>query len=263
MTITKKIKSMVLAILITSTFLQVQAENLKEEFDSSKLIVMCDFFSQNEVACNNEVNFLKIKNKERSLVSMCFSKYKSVKSFNDCIRYEYNPLMYLKLQRDRNVSTRRIIEIRDEAIKKCSIITETETRFDCVRESYILISKGVEKKNWIENNCLYKNNRIEDVQNCIIKIKKDAIEENNLITRVPNLINALNTWDKKLQNKIKIYFNQIYKTCEDEFSQNNAFECLENKMNHNITTMIEFDFINANCFKYVKYKDFDKCLNKK
>lgn len=256
----KKTKVMI-GIAFLSLFLQSNAS--AGEFNDSKLTLMCDFFSTDKDQCYKEVAFLKSKDTKNSIVSQCYSKYKSVKRFNDCLKYEHNPLIFLRYQNERSVSTKKLFDMKDEVVVICSKYKEKDQRFECIKKSYLLIEKGKSNKNWLENACLYKNKRLSGFIGCTNKIKKDALSDNNLIISIPSLTNALDLWDIKLNNRITMYFNQVYQECELKYSRINAFECMDGKLGKNIEAILSFNFSNSECFKYGKYEDFDKCLNRK
>lgn len=254
----------IIKVILATTllFVSIQGNTIAGEFNTSKLTLMCDFFSENKKQCNDEVVFLESKNTNNSIIGQCFSKYRSVKDFNDCLKYEYNPLIFLKHQQNRRISTNVIFEIKNEIIDICSRIKQDDVRYNCVKESYLLVEKGKRPNHWLENSCLYKNTTLTKFINCTRKIKNNSLDENTFIISIPNLISAMDSWDRKLNNRVSLYFNQVYKSCEAQYTKINAFECMDGRISKNLDSIISFDFSNSECFKYGTYDQFDKCLNR-
>lgn len=234
-----------------------------DAFNSSKLTMMCDFFSENKELCYEESALLITKNKDNSVISQCFNKYESVKEFNNCVKYEYNPLIFLKHQKNKKISGRKILLFKDQIINSCSNKSTTEARHKCIKDEYFLLQKGKMPKNWLENSCLYRSKDIKTYKECVTDLKREALSQNHMASSIPNLINALNSWEGKLDNRISLYFKQVYSVCEERFSDMNAFDCMDGQFNRNIENIIDFDFTNSTCFKYESYNKFSSCLETK
>lgn len=255
----KQKKYSIFLVFIISLFMN---NTYASNFNDSKLDLMCDFFSENKNQCHKEAIYIKAKNTSNSIINQCFIKYSSLKRFNDCLKYENNPLLFLNYQKNRSIPSTKIIEVKKEIVLNCNKIQDDGRRYSCIRESYLIIEKGSNIDNWIENYCLYSYDKIGIISQCINKIKSDAKNDNNLISSIPNLANSLNLWENKLNKRVYSYMNQVYAECESKYTDENAFECHDNNLKTNIKIMTNFEFSNAQCFKHEDYKDFSYCLSK-
>ncbi len=255
----KWLKLSFLCICMVFTVNNAQAS----EFSDTKLVLMCELFSADVGECNSEIEYLQSKNKKNSIVEYCYSKYKNIKSFKDCLKYEQNPIVFLKYQNNKTITSKKIFQIKDQIILKCQGFKNLTEKSNCIKDNYITLEKSKDTKNWIENHCVYSNTNLRLVNKCINKIKKESMQDNELLNSVREINNVVSSWEKQFNTKTSGYIKQVYKACATKYTDYNAYECLESQVSPYVKVMTEFSLKDTLCFKYDNFIDFENCLGDK
>lgn len=244
------------------SLLSIASFNSFAEFKNEKLSLTCNYFSENKDDCNKEIKFLSNKNKNNSVISYCYSNYHNLEGFNDCLRYEYNPLVFLKYKKERMISTLKLMDVKRDIVGFCSRSQSGMSENKCLEINYIVLEKSKDTKNWIENYCVSTSRTVAEFLGCISKIKKEAKSENNLLNSIPNLIGALDSLNSYYDSKRSLFFNDVYERCHVSYNKTNTFTCIEKELDP-----VKKDFIDLNlktlfCAEKSNFDDYKSCILK-
>lgn len=241
--------------LIISSFMSFISHAENAPFNPKKLSIVCDFFTDNKKECQKEALFLINKNKNNSVVNYCFNKYSTLGNFSNCLKYEYNPIVFLKYQSNKKISI-----FKDFALKNSSLKCKNSS---CFYDTYMTLEKGKNQENWLENHCVFENKSTKSSQECIRKIKKTSKNNNDLLVNIPVISKAF----KKAENdyngvRIK-YFEQAYTICTEKYSNTlNKYKCIEEIISPVKKEFINLELETLTCSKNEKLYDFKSCILK-
>lgn len=250
----------VFRVLLLS-FLSTISFSSNAQFNNEKLLLACSHFSNDEDTCKKEVVFLASKNKNNSIISYCYSNYRELNSFANCLKFEYNPLVFLKYKKERNISPFKVINLQKDITNEC-LNNNKSDGFDCFRENYITLENSKEKSNWIENYCVNNNEKIDDVNKCIFKIKREAKSENNLISSLSHLLEAAASLNDMFETRRNAYFKTIFKECTSTYNRSNVYNCVDKAINPVSKNFLHLDLRSLYCSENPTYEEFKACLKK-
>lgn len=231
-------------------------------FNVNELKIACSFTSNTEKKCLQEVDWLIEKNEKNSMVDYCFTNSDSIGNFGQCLKYEYNPLVFLKYKSNKTIDPLKKMNIENDIVKSCSD-KDFNTRMSCLNEYNTFIEKSSYSDYWMENYCISRNSKLLPALDCYENLKRTTKLDNNLITFTSNLLNSIDKITNYVELKKKNYFEQIYKVCDYKYSDLNAYDCVTKYLNPFNDYLLKYELKNLNCLTKDNFLDFKMCVEKK
>lgn len=253
------LKKIITMMLLTFFFYGGNAE--ASDFNNKKLLILCEHFSSDTKSCIKDVEKLSKMNKGNSIINYCYSNYQQLDSFGNCLKYEYNPLVFLKYQKKRPVSSLKNINIKKEISNRCP--NDRISPEKCFEENYVMFEKSKNTKYWIENYCVTHNENLKDINDCVSRIKREATSENNLINLISHLISSFDKFKEMYQTNRHVIFEKVYKSCSEKYSGTNIYNCVDAKLNKSKKEFLQTSFNSLICSSEKTIENFENCISKK
>ena len=231
------------------------AEN-KIDYNLNVLKNICKYVSNEKELCVSELHYLTKKVNDNSVVGFCMKKSDNISQLKYCLEYEQNPLIFLKYKTNKNIGFSKLINTRDDITKSCENNNNVKK---CKLDAYETLKKGLKMKNWIQNFCLYNNNEIMNMEKCVKKVKDEAILDNLLIQKIPEILNVLEKTENSVKNRNKIIIDKIYNSCKKKYTGVNILDCFSKKAD-DLNLIKDVDLKGLSCLNEKRDLDYINCI---
>lgn len=249
--------------LLTFSLFSVSTMTAHASFNNERLLLSCSHFAENKQSCAQEVLELNKRNTPNSIVNYCYGHYNTIDNFMNCLKYEYNPAVFLKYKVDRHIPQLKVMEMQKNIGNLCLKSSYSlDKQGQCFENGYVTLEKSKNKTYWIENYCVSTNESFEDVNKCVSKIKREALSENNLLSGLSNLVRSSNSLKNHYETKRSIYFQNIFKNCSSTFSNVNTYHCVDKKIKPVIDSFLMLDLQTLICAENNTFEEYKQCLIK-